>query len=170
MTPQKLLNRAYASPNLATGLAWYRDASEALDHRARRLDIPHNVACAVAAQLSPAVRWETALDDVERLYHRGEASTYPVFRDRALEVLQSGDPRAAPWGPKTWAFYHNLAFPEQTTLVTLDRWQGRLHGVPRWTPRLYGQVSQVYQDAARLGGLLPHQLQAVLWLDVREEA
>ncbi len=121
-------------------------------------------ACAIASQLSPAVRWETVLGDC---YDPERAATYGLFRRRALTCLLEG-PDRADWGPKTYAFWRNLAYPTRDTgQVTLDRHHARLHRIPEWTPKRYELAAEEYRRAARTLGILPQQLQAIIWLDIR---
>jgi hypothetical protein len=70
--------------------------------------------------------------------------------------------------PKTWAFWQNLWQPDDPEPVTLDSWMSRSHGLPANTSlRMYQTLAATYRDLAPQLGLLPNQLQAVIWLHAK---
>jgi hypothetical protein len=77
------------------------------------------------------------------------------------------DPKTA---PKTWAFWQNLWHPHDPTPVTLDVWMFRAHGLPV-SARLgtYEALAEAYRSVAAEVGLIPNQLQAIVWLHIKTQ-
>jgi thermostable 8-oxoguanine DNA glycosylase len=75
-------------------------------------------------------------------------------------------------GLKTWAFYRNLLEPNSSEEVTLDRHMVRYFrdlGFSGYlTRRRYQELEGVIQEAAYELGVIPCQLQAAIWLAVKE--
>jgi len=70
--------------------------------------------------------------------------------------------------PKTWAFWQNLWQPDDPEPVTLDSWMFRSHGLSvRANLCAYQALAQAYRRLAPQLGLLPNQLQAIVWLHAR---
>lgn len=167
MTPQQLITHYAASSNKQGGFIWYPEAHAIVAELARDAGLSRDRTAAIVSLASPGIRWSQCLDESRALLNgTGSLSTYPIHRERALAVLNGADPYLLPWGMKTYAFWRNLLRPATSREVTLDRWHARLHDVRRWTPKRYAHAESVYQEAARRLNLLPHQLQATLWLDL----
>lgn len=87
----------------------------------------------------------------------------------ALNVL--GD------GQKTINFFFNIADPEASGAVTVDRhahdiargqtWGARSRGLT--TSTRYNVIADAYRKAAALRGVRPHEMQSVTWCQWREE-
>ena len=78
------------------------------------------------------------------------------------------DPATA---PKTWAFWQNLWHPHDPQPVTLDSWMFRAHGLPDST-RLgtYQALADAYRAVAAELDLIPNQLQAIVWLHIKQRS
>jgi hypothetical protein len=77
------------------------------------------------------------------------------------------DPKQA---PKTWSFWQNLWRPDNPYPVTLDSWMLRAHGLLASSGiGIYRMLADAYRDVARDVGLTPNQLQAMVWLHVKQK-
>jgi len=77
-------------------------------------------------------------------------------------------------GLKTQAFFENMYRPHDSNAVTVDlwmiRWAKKLKLIPEkggLTPKRYGIVAKRIEDVARKQNLLPHQYQALAWVELR---
>jgi hypothetical protein len=98
-------------------------------------------------------------------------ATYKGCRDRAYAyVTKQQDFLLTARGPKIRAFYHNILFPDHKEFVTID---GHMVGAYRGndgtmkenivSPRVYKEVASTTKRLANQLGLIPNQLQAVIW-------
>lgn len=72
-------------------------------------------------------------------------------------------------GTNAWAkilsFWQNLANPQTGQAVTLDSWMARAFGYKDWmSPGDYAEVSAKMQKLAADAGIMPHELQAAIWV------
>lgn len=139
--------------------------------------------CHVVAALSPGVRWDTNLEDFERLLsvwpecENVSVRTYPAQRDKASRILL-GVTQAVKtnWreilkGPKERAFAHNLAYPEAERELTLDFHAISIATNYRYTydtaPQLKvaerAAIDRAYRAVAAENNLKACQLQAITW-------
>lgn len=73
-------------------------------------------------------------------------------------------------GPKTFNFFHNILRPDDPNYVTIDRHAYAIakgDNAERLTQKQYLDVANHYVRSANRLGILPNQLQAVLWVDYR---
>lgn len=169
------------------GLGWYgRARSEALRlSQAYFLPTVCTHAAGIIAVLSPSVQWERNLIDAEAVCsaRQGDSvrvSTYGQFLSKALAIRDGDSPKK--WinpktAPKTYAFWRCITNPRTTEHVVIDR-----HALAACVGRNltdkergamlkrvggYAHYSQVYRDAAKEVGILPLQMQAIVWLKWR---
>ena len=171
---------------------WYQRAHDAMRYYGAKYHSSVDIACAVCSALSPAMLWEenvwwteAVLSQSDRVsgYHYAE-SPMPSYRGyrhawRKAALIATGvlapynafDPRQA---PKTFNFYHNLLDPCSPDYVTIDR-----HAMAAIYPlrtksdairgKEYQAAANVYKDAARTLGLVPCQLQSIIWVAQRKK-
>ena len=89
---------------------------------------------------------------------------------KAEEIAKTSDPYKIELilgGQKTQNFFWNLLEPHVEHGVTIDVWALRAVGEHRESahPALYDRVERMYTLAAHECGILPHQAQAVLWVN-----
>lgn len=167
MNPHQLIRLYSASAHKQAGFIWYSEAHAIVAELARDAGLSRDRTAAIVSLASPGVKWSQCLDESRALLNgTGKLSTYPICRERALAVLNGADPYSLTWGPKTYSFWRNILRPATSLNVTLDRHHARLHSIPSWTPKRYALAESVYRDAAQRLNLIPHQLQATLWLDI----
>jgi hypothetical protein len=155
------------------GKAWYFDAKKQLKESLPKNSCIH-LAAKITAVLSPACPWERNLHEAISLLNADKpeeitVSTYGQNKAKALRILR-GEEDLENKSKKTFSFYHNIAMPETSRLVTIDRHafkalQGiREGGGVSVTSKQYGIAQEYYQILADLVDLKPHELQAITWL------
>ena len=181
-----------ANPDdIAQGLDWYPSA-----HRTA-LALSGPFACGVItsagviAALSPNNKWERNLIDTQRLLDtfktdgayaasQLKVSTFDNNKAKALAILKMQSPTVDDVatvlnGLKTSAFYRCILGDTQTVCVdghAYSIWIGHritTTKTPKISPRLYNQITNDYQAAARIVSttsqpVAPAELQAITWL------
>lgn len=174
--------------NLATdlqkreGKEWYKVGHNFCLRVAKENKIDHKTVAAIVSALSPANKWHLNLINAEsliRAYRRGEdpnavsVTTYNRCKKKAIEILETNAKKLAFTGTnyKTFCFFHNLAFP-LSNRVTIDRWVIRLLNPRNKALALKGKrylrVENEFTKAAKELGILPKELQAIVWIYIRD--
>ena len=155
------------------GFHWYDDGRAFCRDLALEFEAPLEVVANVVAALSPRNRWEQNKADARafvqayRWYEEvpPSACTFRSNRDAAWRALD-GAPIS---GRKVTSFAANLAGDNDA--VTVDTWavraatNGALSLVPNDT--VYHEVARAYRAVAAEVGLTPCQVQAIVWVTVR---
>ena len=180
---------AAPQPTLAAGHCWYELAHRSVVSLSHRYSVSVDVAAAVVATLSPAVRWAMNIAYADKLLAAiaqdqpvaaVPMSAYGINRQRAELIARTGNLTLLR-GPKVMAFFCNLRNPHQPGPVTIDR-----HALRIWLYGLadppasdlscrtttYNLAAEAYRSAAaELNGplvrVMPHHVQATTWLHIR---
>ena len=155
------------------GLTWYADAHEQLRSIAAEHGVSVDTAAAVTAALSPQTNWPDNLNKTRQLLATGDTYGFRLGRGRAQRVVAGEAPLDVLGGPKVRAFYSNLADPVGSDAVTVDRhavdaalgFVGDDNSRKRILERKggYEGIADAYRSAARVLGVKPHVVQAVVW-------
>lgn len=179
----KALFERATEPERKAGLVWYRRAHEFTAGLSEDTGVPLPVIAHVIAALSPNVYWDRNKTDAEAVIlefvKHGRVtvrvSTYGRNRTKAIKILETWK-AGGPWfellsGPKVTAFAANIIDPADPCNVTLDSHainiaMGQLatqaaHVDPRETVK--ERYRRAYRMVAREAGLVPCQLQAIVW-------
>ena len=166
----------YAAAHPATrehGCQWYAREHAAALLLAKSTGRPVRTICACLAVLSPRCQWPRvkhacsellAGNEPRGIFGHNLAKAEKILASRGLPI----DPTTA---PKTWAFWQNLWHPNDPIPVTLDSWMFRAHGMPD-SIRLgtYQALAEAYRSVASELGLIPNQLQAIVWLHIKQRS
>ena len=181
MTDNILATYALATPDEVTGgLWWYADANAL----ASRLDSITTQAAGVIAALSPRLLWAKNVAYAQIAYNLKGYEVTPELlsyiptlnnsRTKAMAMVNGVKPEyALGKGKKTNAFYHNIAFPFTSQRVTVDKHAFDIANADRTgygtviTDKAYDVVEAAYVEAAKIEGILPHQMQAITWVTHR---
>ena len=165
------------------GAAWYPAANTLVRRLARQYDQRAAVVAAVVAALSPANKWTRNTVDAENVIRVWSATgdrdkvraikvaTYNRNRDKAVEILATGDPTLLT-GQKVTAFAYNLSAPDAGGAV-IDRHAynaviGHREVVDvrghRITAKRYRDAAAAYTDLAAELDISAASLQATVWL------
>jgi len=152
------------------GMEWYQLA-HGLSHRwAAEHRLPFDYVAGIIAALSPRIQWEVNLADAKSILTDGEQASTAAFDPnvvKALWILDGTDPESELGGRKVRSFYRNIADPYASLDVTLDTWMTRVLGMEwKFLQRkgVYDAISAAFRIVADRHCVLPHQLQAALWI------
>ena len=178
-----LLQAAVASD----AAAWYDNERAELQGIARKYGVDYEIVAAVVAHVSPMMPWQrnkfVAEVIIEVWYLSGDAAWdvltgadkglgLPANIRKAVDVLTSGNPHAAKFGPKTGKFYANLTGNQDE--VTVDRHHAsiamglRKAGEVSVRPAAIVDVQHLTRIAADVRGMTPAEFQAAAWVARRE--
>jgi len=196
MSTRKLLFLYRKSTELrvrSSGMNWYLEAHKFALRLASTYGIGVDKAAGVISALSPMITWEQNKIDAEILISGWSAgvyvhdqnrvhnfSTYSKNVNKAEQILFTDQPVenffSLKTGPKTLHFYLNILHPTKNTGVTIDRhviaaWEGIKDGSGgsrRVTAHQYKKIESGYVSVANKVGILPHQLQAIIWVTYKQ--
>jgi len=157
-----------------SGINWYVDANLFARKVAEQYDKPLKTVCAVISALSPSTNWEQNKADTIGLISgkKGyKCGTYGRNVAKAREILRTNEPLFSPkTGAKTYNFFYNIWQPENPDYICVDRHAYTIATDEIYTKlhlAKYNKVANHYRKAAKKLGVLPNQLQAVLWTSYR---
>jgi len=171
-----------SNPN--EGKFWYEEANLFAKQVATKFNAPLEEVCAVFSILSPVTNFEQNKKDLVNFYayHKGLVNKKPSFTtystnvrkaekviNKQLKPTEAFNPKTA---SKTLNFFRNILDPNDKNYVTIDRWAYRIATEEAYKPltkKQYDSIANQYKRAAKRLGLLPSQLQAILWVDVRNK-
>jgi len=172
------------------GVYWYSIAHTIAEGLAIDYSVPLDRVCAVIATLSPGCNWEQNVVDSEtviRAFVSGlepediQVSTYNPQKQKAFLILRL--PPSAPRSEilrliglesarKTRAFFDNILDPDHSQDVTIDRWIARAvllqQNATHPTEKTYALIRSAFQRVAVGLELRPCQVQAIVWLVIRD--
>lgn len=174
-------------PAIAHGEIWYQEAHNFCLQLAEEYDVEFTQVVGALAVLSPNVSWETNKKCLVSLLARGEkyGNVYPDNVKKA-EAMLSGMLSVEQalffrkrYGNKVRSFYDNIVNPTHSNKVTVDTHavRGAFDSTSvtekqlRWvfeTVTGYQILTQAYQQVAQEVGRIPNQVQATVWLAVKE--
>jgi hypothetical protein len=156
-----------------TGLNWYVDANKFCREVSEKHGIPLPNVCAIVSALSPGVEWSRNKQEALQLI-RGKRSGFTTYGQnviKAIKALTHPNPIelfSPKTGAKTYNFFMAILQPERSDTVVIDRHAFRVATgkdyVGGLKPGQYRIIADHYIKAARKLGILPNQLQAVLWV------
>ena len=177
-----------ASPeNIDAGMVWYDDAMRFSRKLAREYKVTRRTSAGVIACLSPNNKWERNKYDAEQMishYRDGHKSwqglkicTYDDNKDKAWDILTEGE-HLTEKSPKTHSFAMNVG-NKSPNYVTIDKWHMRASlARPRDgitltqenpTKLQYKRLEKITLDIARMHKLKGYELQAIIWLTIKEK-
>lgn len=173
---------AKVSPDIVqSGKDWYTLAHTAAETLASKYTLPVERVAGIIAVLSPGTRWERNLVDAESIIRDGEdaiVTTYTPNKLKALAILRGADPFIVVGGNKVTSFFINILDPRDDFYVTIDRWMLRTFGIidAKEQKRFFGGdkqykvLAECIRRKAKDYGVLPCQLQAIVWEYTRRAA
>ena len=163
-----------------TAQNWYFQVNDYCKTLVELHNIPLIKVAGILSALSPNNTFATNIKSLEaflRTKGNCKVTTYNAQKNKALTILNSPDTitieevKAILGGLKTMAFFDNIVRPEVSQDVTIDLWMIRHFGIEgSLTPKKYKDASNKIKKLANSLNLLPHQVQAKLWVDIRGNA
>lgn len=172
--------------DLNSGLAWYGNAYSLCQELASKYKLPGVSAEHVAgimAALSPMRSWQENIQRTEILLAGGDPGGLRHTIDTAMLIRHGFDPVLAigrtGQNYKVRSFFHNIAYFDTSTDVTVDRhmWTLLFNDLKvvkkadlyfqaheyEWAAERFRAVAACYDN------MLPHQAQAIAWLSWRRQ-
>ncbi len=154
----------------ADGMEWYQLANRLSHKWALEHGLRFDFVAGIIAALSPRIQWEVNLADAKSILTDGEQASTAAFGPnvvKALWILDGTSPESELGGRKVRSFFHNISDPYGSLDVTLDSWMAGLLGHNRHfleRKGTYDAISKAFRIVAERHCILPHQLQAALWI------
>lgn len=164
---------------------WYFEINDYCKTLSNVYNVPLIKVAGIMSALSPnnTVRLNCiSLEKFLRTNGNCKVTTFDGQKSKALSILNADDNITVEEvkailgtkkdsGLKTKAFFDNIFRPESSQEVTIDLWMIRWAKIEgSLTPKRYRDTAQKVKDLAKKIGVLPHQLQAKIWVDIRGEA
>lgn len=177
----KLFNKVPTEP-LREGIEWYKQANLFCHGLSIKFEIELSVVCGIMSALSPGTNYEQNKKDVFALISANKDGgrrnvRFTTYGQNVLKAqdIYSGvrnpfEAFSVKTGAKTYNFFHNLLDPSSAEFVTIDRHAFTIATEQTYkglTMKQYEKVADWYKRAADKLGLIPCQLQAILWVDYR---
>lgn len=167
------------------GATWYFDVNKLCEEMAKGSELKHITPVHVAgiiAALSPMRSWPDNINKARDAVDTGIARGLGHTVETATTIWHGFDPEIVISrtgnNPKVYSFFKNIAYPETSDDVTIDRHMWNLLfddlGVVekaglRFKGREYQWAASQFRTVASGFDLLPHQLQAISWLAWRRK-
>lgn len=192
MSLTKNLRKVYkmaSQEHLSQGLLWYIKANTICVNLLSTGVHIYTLSQVVGAMatLSPQCSWPVNIKATKDLVLTGECPGYTGYKvnvDKARAILDGSKTvdqalgKGTRYGAKVRAFYDNILNPSTSELVTVDthaiRAAYNIADVPRdlirsvFESKLNIEVQDAYRTVAKENDLRPCQLQAIIWLVVKD--
>ena len=159
---------------------WYFRVNEYCVTLSETYNVPLIKVAGILSALSPNTTFAHNIKSLEaflRTKGNCKVTTYNSQKNKALTILNASynitidEVKKILGGLKTMAFFDNIVRPETSQDVTIDLWMIRHFGIEgSLTPKRYKDASNKIKKLANSLNLLPHQVQAKLWVDIRGNA
>jgi hypothetical protein len=163
-----------------TAQNWYFQVNDYCLTLSETYSVPLVKVAGILSALSPNTSFAHNIKSLEaflRTKGNCKVTTYNAQKNKALTIYNSPDTitidevKAILGGLKTMAFFDNIVRPASSQAVTIDIWMIRHFGINgSLTPKRYEIASNKIKKLAKELNLLPHQVQAKLWVDIRGNA
>ncbi len=167
------------------GMSWYFDVNKLCAEMAEQSDHAHITPVHVAgiiAALSPMRSWTDNINKAREAIQTGTARGLGHTVDTTSIIWHGFDPEVVISrtgnNPKVHAFFRNIAYPESSEDVTIDRHMWNLlfddlgvveKAALRFKGPEYLWAAEQFRIVANQIDVLPHQLQATAWLAWRRK-
>lgn len=184
---QRINNMFHAATEdeMSRGINWYADAHLICTDLADSSGIKHLTPLHVAgimAALSPMRSWKENIEKTRQVVETGTTTGLGHTVVTANLIWHGIDPHVViertGENLKVMSFFDNIAYPESSQAVTIDRHMWTLlFADPKivqkadlyFKPHEYMWAVDIFRKVAAEHGYLPHQVQAVTWLAWRRQ-
>jgi hypothetical protein len=162
--------------NYQASLDWYFILHDYAANLAERSGLTVLQTAGIISALSPMVLFSTNLRDAERFCKTRSIANLATYKSQRMKALQIAGAKtekevlAILGGNKTKAFFLNILKPETSMDVVLDVHMLRFFGIRILTPKRYRQAANHVVELSQEMNIMPHQLQALLWVAQRGAA
>lgn len=161
------------------GRRWYDFVNQWCWHTAHTYGVSLKIVAGIVAALSPRNRWDWNLADTTQLLEtRDKAKVHTTItnKKKALAILGGAHIEATLNGLKTINFYRCISNPKDHTAVCVDIWMWRAAfsdttlAAKGIHPKEYARIQDAVQAVAAKYSLRPQELQAIVWIVIRDLA
>lgn len=156
------------------GMAWYQRANQFCRDLGEIVSQPWDRLTWALAALSPLNSWRLNRIDLVDMVTTGDCGALGPNRVKAQRLLEGEGYESVLGGNKVLAFGHNVTHPEDSTAVTIDGHMVKALALPnhKYIERVgvYDTIVRAMTEVADAFGVLPHQLQAAMWVETRGSA
>lgn len=155
------------------GLDWYNKTNGVAQKISATSGLTIYQTAGIIAALSCNKSWPVNLSQAWEFCQTGNAGHIKMVLDKCRQITKTTDREEISCilnGLKIRNFFLNIAEPEKSGPVTIDRhtWNAAVYGKRVTsqfvcTAKRYRETAEVYRETARELGLMPHELQAVIW-------
>ena len=147
---------------------WYLDAERVAHEVARNLDADLETGASVVSSFSPRERWTNNVEKAVSFSLGKKVVGLPNNLKMAQKSLKLGFDALN--GQKTNAFARAIAGDENA--VVIDVWMLRALGIEKKTPTQlqYKEMAKAVTAVAKMHGMTPRAMQALIWIIVRGSA
>lgn len=165
---------------------WYAIEHKAIQALADKHGVSLARVCAIVSALSPGNKWAQNLRDADSVLSAAHPDnirvcTYGPNKAKAYAVKWAPEDDifslfSDETGRKTKSFAENLVNPSKNDVVTVDSWMYRAIGLlpvntaASGTDACYTRIEESIKRVAARFGLKGHELQAIIWIFIRETA
>lgn len=155
------------------GRNWYKEANGIAQKMSAMTGLAVYQTAGIIAALSCNKSWQANLNLAWEFCQADSAGHTEIVLNKCRRITKTANREEIAVilnGPKIQNFFLNIAEPEACGPVTVDRhtWNAAVYG-KRTTSRFictakrYRETAEVYRETARELGIMPHELQAVVW-------
>lgn len=167
---------------------WYFEVHDYCVSLSEKHGVPLIKVAAIMSVLSPNVSFVSNIKSLEAFLETGgncTVSTYSKQKAKADVIYTLDNPTedsvrlVIGKGLKTLSFFENIYRPHTSMSVTVDLWQVRWAKSIRLIPKSAGEqptikqyrlISKRIQLRAKKLGMMPHEYQAMTWVEIRGKA
>mgnify|MGYP003636590999 CR=1 FL=1 len=174
--------KVYNNPEFEGGANWYNEAHELSNSLAIEFGLTNLQVAGIIAAFSPLKSWDENKKIAKQFLLNGNGKHTKVMKDKARNIKAYNDSMQREFilttlnGNKISNFFLNIAYPNETTSVTVDRHaiavilgrnikENEGSGI---TDIQYEFLASCYRQASEVLGVLPNQVQSVTWVKWRK--
>lgn len=170
-----------SADNLRKGLSWYLDANSFARQSAEEFGFTVEQTTGVIAALSPMMKWGPNKAQALVAFQHGTAMGLGLDPNcvKATRIMNGeGEPLSILGGNKVRAFYSTILDPHGFSIPVIDRHAFDIAVGEVTSEKARGALSRkgmydafgaVYVDAAKVAGIGAPQMQAITWMQWRED-
>lgn len=174
---EKLLSQV-TSQTLEEGKNWYKDANKYCQELSIEYNKTFRQVVGILAALSPMKEWGVNKRQTRQFLEFQTCGTFGRQINKSLEmydcIVAELDAQKADKfimmtlnGMKTKSFYHNIVYPSTSRMITVDTHMLKLSDWTYMDDKKYQVIEQAIQEKADSIDMLPLELQAILWLQIK---
>lgn len=188
LTVRQQVNRIRKWHGMATtaqiieGMQWYNAAHSLAVELAARHGVTVIQAAQVISVLSPQKKWDANRREAVAIFCQHFTGIRPALGYFATKStiaechrIIAGEFSIPPRRVKTWSFADNIAYPETSRAITIDRHALRVAyddkgaSIDKVGINDYKYAREAYQQVADSLGIKGYQLQAIVWVVYKSE-